>query len=162
MSIRHLPGSTWMNEGETADVRFSDARITNQNDLLRIDQLVFSPRRSYAYPRTRTLNKKSKELLRSPIVAAVKGKCAASCHHHLALSTDCLCLFYSLALESDRHLTLPCSTSSSFPAPTKDTPACCEFAGRPALGQFETQNPSSNWSSSGAYVHGHGHGTLSG
>ena len=65
-----------MNEGEAADVRFSDARITNQNDLLGIDQLVFSPGRSCAYSRTRTLNKKSKELLRSPIVAAVKGKCA--------------------------------------------------------------------------------------
>ena len=95
-------------------------------------------------------------------MAAVKSKCAALCHHHLALSTDCLCLFYSLALESDRYLTLLCSTSSSFPAPIKATPARCGFAGEPALGRFETQKPSSNWSSSGVYVHGHGYGTLSG
>jgi hypothetical protein len=65
-----------MSEGETADVRFSDSRITNKNDLLGIDELVFSLRRSCAYPRTRTLNKKSKELLRSPMVATVEGRCA--------------------------------------------------------------------------------------
>ena len=117
-----------MGEGGRTDVRFSDSRITNQNDLSGIDQSVFSPRRSCVYPRTRTLNKKSKELLRSPMVAAVEGKCVrASCHHRLAFSTDCLCLFYSLTLESDRYLTLLCSASPPFPATTADTPACYEF-----------------------------------
>jgi len=59
--------------GEMADVRFSDSRIANQNNLLGIDQLVFSPWGPCMYLGTHTLNKKSKELLRSPMALRWKA-----------------------------------------------------------------------------------------
>ena len=92
-----------MDEG--INVRFSNSRITNQNNLLRVNQLAFSPRRSCMHPRTQTLNKKSKELLRSPMAAVVEGKCADV--------TDCLCLFYSLRARTRRLTCLGSDLSSS-------------------------------------------------
>ena len=60
------------------DVRFSDSRITNKDNLLRFGRLDLFLLRRFVRPRMRTLNKKSKELLMSPMAAVVEGKYAVA------------------------------------------------------------------------------------
>ena len=136
---------------KTADVRFSNSRIANQNDLLRIERSVPSPEVS---PRARTLNKKSKELLRSPMALWWEASVRAQCHHP-SLPTDCLCLFYSVP-----HIhRFVVSTIAGPPLIIRrgSSQYLCMLGSnsRSPFGQFKVQRLRFRGSAAGACVHGY-------